>query len=227
MLSKTITTHRARGLVARAWIAAAGLAAMGIVAAPAQATVIDLNPTELFFGPAFSQDGFTVTSSAGAADSYVNWNLYSQTHSPNANGDNPTIAQNSFNTFNTLTQDSGAPFSFQSIGLADIFNQGRGYSVDFIFNYFGGGSSTQTVTMEKDLLGLQYFTFDETNLESVVFQAVNPPQLLGSVQFDFLGVNGEMGAVPEPATWALMIVGFGAVGATMRRRRRTKTVSYA
>jgi hypothetical protein len=27
------------------------------------------------------------------------------------------------------------------------------------------------------------------------------------------------GAVPEPASWAMMIVGFGAVGTTMRRRR--------
>lgn len=31
------------------------------------------------------------------------------------------------------------------------------------------------------------------------------------------GVSG----VPEPATWALMIVGFGAAGATLRRRRAT------
>jgi hypothetical protein len=29
------------------------------------------------------------------------------------------------------------------------------------------------------------------------------------------------GPVPEPATWAMMIGGFGAIGATMRRRRRT------
>ncbi len=27
-------------------------------------------------------------------------------------------------------------------------------------------------------------------------------------------------AVPEPATWAMMLVGFGAIGASMRRRRR-------
>lgn len=29
------------------------------------------------------------------------------------------------------------------------------------------------------------------------------------------------GAVPEPSAWALMILGFGAVGASLRRRQRT------
>ena len=32
--------------------------------------------------------------------------------------------------------------------------------------------------------------------------------------------GGGNGAVPEPATWALMILGFGAVGATLRSQRR-------
>ena len=37
------------------------------------------------------------------------------------------------------------------------------------------------------------------------------------------------GAVPEPATWAMMIIGFGMIGGTMRsaKRRRKLTVSYA
>ncbi|RYD23268.1 MAG: PEP-CTERM sorting domain-containing protein [Lysobacteraceae bacterium] len=40
---------------------------------------------------------------------------------------------------------------------------------------------------------------------------------------------GVTAAVPEPASWAMMIVGFGAVGATMRRRKGkvATTVSYA
>ncbi len=34
------------------------------------------------------------------------------------------------------------------------------------------------------------------------------------------------GAVPEPATWAMMIVGFGAIGFTMRRGKRAATVRF-
>jgi len=35
------------------------------------------------------------------------------------------------------------------------------------------------------------------------------------------------GAVPEPATWAMMIMGFGAIGGAMRRRRAAPTVLAA
>ncbi len=35
----------------------------------------------------------------------------------------------------------------------------------------------------------------------------------------FEGIAGNVAAVPEPATWALMIAGFGMVGATLRRRK--------
>jgi len=31
---------------------------------------------------------------------------------------------------------------------------------------------------------------------------------------------GQTGAVPEPATWAMMLIGFGAMGVSMRRRRQ-------
>lgn len=45
-----------------------------------------------------------------------------------------------------------------------------------------------------------------------------------------LGTISEVpGAVPEPSTWALMLVGFGLVGGAMRsaKRRQTLSVSYA
>ena len=33
--------------------------------------------------------------------------------------------------------------------------------------------------------------------------------------------------VPEPATWAMMITGFGMIGGAMRRRKATATLRYA
>lgn len=39
---------------------------------------------------------------------------------------------------------------------------------------------------------------------------------------------GAAGAVPEPATWAMMVIGFGAVGGALRRRSKVATsVRYA
>ncbi len=46
-------------------------------------------------------------------------------------------------------------------------------------------------------------------------------QSLDSKHYDFVGESGvgTPGAVPEPASWAMLIVGFGAVGTIARRRR--------
>jgi hypothetical protein len=44
---------------------------------------------------------------------------------------------------------------------------------------------------------------------------------------DFIGVDDVrfQSAVPEPATWAIMVAGFGGLGALMRSRRRMATAS--
>ncbi len=42
----------------------------------------------------------------------------------------------------------------------------------------------------------------------------------------FLLTPDTVGAVPEPATWAMMLVGFGAVGYGVRRGRQTSTVRF-
>ena len=48
-------------------------------------------------------------------------------------------------------------------------------------------------------------------------------------RFDTSQVFGLTGlaAVPEPATWAMMLIGFGFAGSMMRRRRQTIHVTYA
>ena len=42
----------------------------------------------------------------------------------------------------------------------------------------------------------------------------------------FFGPNFTFGAVPEPASWAMLLMGFGVMGGALRRRR-TVTVTYA
>lgn len=37
-------------------------------------------------------------------------------------------------------------------------------------------------------------------------------------------VGTPVGAVPEPSTWAMMLLGFGAIGASMRRKRKPITL---
>lgn len=50
---------------------------------------------------------------------------------------------------------------------------------------------------------------------------------IGPVLDNFSLSIGAAGAVPEPATWAMMIFGFGLTGAAMRRRKVRTTVTYA
>jgi hypothetical protein len=48
---------------------------------------------------------------------------------------------------------------------------------------------------------------------------------LGSFTVTSTGVSPSSGGVPEPATWALMLTGFGGMGAVLRRRRTATTVA--
>jgi PEP-CTERM motif len=48
-----------------------------------------------------------------------------------------------------------------------------------------------------------------------------------NIGYQLLGTSG-VGAVPEPSTWALMLLGFGAIGFAMRKASKVRTtVSYA
>ena len=52
-----------------------------------------------------------------------------------------------------------------------------------------------------------YFGYDD--------QPTNPDR-----DFDDMIIRATVQAVPEPATWAMMLVGFGAIGFAMRRSRK-------
>ncbi len=47
----------------------------------------------------------------------------------------------------------------------------------------------------------------------------------GLSHLTFFGSEGGVPGVPEPATWAMLIAGFGMVGASLRRRSKLSSVS--
>ena len=113
-----------------------------------------------------------------------------------------------------------------------------------------GGAFGQIASFEQsgDTVGNQTLIFSPlTGISNVVFRIVatstssaNGGTLAGGGTFrvqNFGGttaspfsVNGTVsaapGAVPEPATWAMMILGMGAVGFAMRRRIKVSEVNF-
>jgi hypothetical protein len=77
------------------------------------------------------------------------------------------------------------------------------------------GSSTQTLTgpfgSESNFSGLVHLSAGST-FDFRVNRA-------GDYYYDSTGLSASITAVPEPATWAMMIIGFGAAGSMIRRRR--------
>ncbi len=57
-----------------------------------------------------------------------------------------------------------------------------------------------------------YYDFGGAKVKSITFAS-------STDSFEFDGLAGTVGVVPEPGTWALMIMGFGGAGAMIRRRK--------
>ena len=103
--------------------------------------------------------------------------------------------------------------------------------VNLVFTYTGPDFHTTPSP------GLPYTPIDFTGLTarstigSVVLDGFstltikNEGTAVGSVVYS-AGLVGVPGPIPEPATWALMIMGMGTVGVAMRRRS-ARTISFA
>jgi hypothetical protein len=78
-------------------------------------------------------------------------------------------------------------------------------------------NSVFTTTMPGTVRSLAFFGFTSTT--PITSITVNN-QFSGSQVFDVVSLSiGSAAVVPEPQSWALLIAGFGLVGAAMRRRR--------
>ena len=83
---------------------------------------------------------------------------------------------------------------------------------------FGGGfAGPLSFTLSSTgSLSLSSLGFNKINSNNIYFTSdlVNSNGMTGNV-----GATAGIGAVPEPTTWALMLIGFGAAGICLRRRK--------
>lgn len=66
---------------------------------------------------------------------------------------------------------------------------------------------------------MSFFSAGGPKITGAQFESVG----LNSFEFDNLAVSG----VPEPTTWAMMLIGFAAVGFGMRRKKAVGNLALA
>ena len=141
---------------------------------------------------------------------------------------------NAFRSFGdgrvTITSSNNSVFSLESFGAATaittrdtplalrVSGVGSNGAVNSTFNVAGGAADAFTTFSPSVFANLTSLTFTysatssdhEFSLDNIVLSP------------------GVAAAVPEPASWAMMIGGFGMIGGAMRRQRKVKTtVSFA
>lgn len=134
--------------------------------------------------------------------------------------------------FNFTSGPFGSNFSFKVDSNPFPIPSSGGFTAA-IFDNAGYNSSAKTVIFYSstsaggfdNFLGPQLFSGSPSapSLLTGVFALTRS----GSGSVGTLTVSAVAAAVPEPATWAMLLVGFGLVGGAARYRRRTTTLAYA
>ena len=102
--------------------------------------------------------------------------------------------------------------SADGTNFTQLFTQALG-TASYAASY---GSNSITVNAAFAPVSAQYFRFDGTPFAASSFN--------GGRIIELDAVVGTITpSVPEPATWGLMLVGFGAMGYAMRRRAKVRT----
>jgi opacity protein-like surface antigen len=107
----------------------------------------------------------------------------------------------SLNGMRAFSLYMGSPDTYNSIRFI-----GDGFDTTLTSGQLSGGNTSQQWSWGARV----NFDFGGAKVNQIV---------LSSTQNSFEADNFAVAGVPEPATWAMMIMGFGAIGAMVRRRQ--------
>lgn len=183
-------------------------------------TVIDFNEFtrdsgDLKLSSRFESQGFTFQLDIESASA---WIIYAKNDARNADHGHATLNSNLLNTSTRMTRTDKGAFDLMSIDVADFWDQGQAGWVKFSFTDALGATTSEYRQLDAKK-GLETFAINRTNLLAFdyAFAWNYTPGSPGWGQVD--NIVTDVTSVPEPATWAMMILGLGGVGATLRRRR--------
>jgi hypothetical protein len=121
------------------------------------------------------------------------------------------IDQNGLGSGSITTVLSGLPFSATDLDFTSVvFNNGM---MDYIVN-------TTTGAIEQGGLSNVPITFGTENSLTVNYLSRGSGSYGGTLAF-------TPEAIPEPATWAMLLLGFGTLGMVVRRRKQKPRVAFA
>jgi len=190
---------------------ATAAAAMAFVSTPASAAVIDFeNLGATPNGPSLEFERLDFTG--------ISFTSPSNRITTITSGDNNTrICANAIGCIADLNisfSEVASNFSFDLAGANTA-----GISIGEIFFTFGDGSSS-SFDLISDTIGAAYSFQDFTSLTNISSIRIVADVRADSNGYSFDNFSFSSAAVPEPATWLSMIVGFGLLGGALRRRPR-------
>lgn len=208
-------------------VAVAAMLAGSVFGSTAQAEIVQLNLS----GDSFSGYLFLDTSSYQANPSDSRLSYYygiSYISTPISTGGSFAYTTNPMNPFtNSPVQNNAqSPYLIGDVFL-ESFCDGSFCSYYIEPSNWDGSIAILNVPIGKQssIANMIDGSFPKTRISFDLYSDFRLPPLFSGT--GTISLPAATAAVPEPASWAMMIAGFGMIGGAARYRRRRTTVAYA